>query len=391
VSATLRVGIIGFGGAGRAHYSYFSCIPGCSVTKVFDTKPGGLERAAELAPHLTRCDTLEEFWKDLDLVTVCSPDRSHADYIVDALAHDLPVLCEKPLTDSLEGIRKIIAAASRSKRTVAVLHQMRHTRMNEAARKLILSGELGAISYLEGYYVHNLVTRSWLYDDWRRTENATPMVYAGCHFVDLLRWFSGREIVEVYAAANHMAFQEYPESDLNVGLFHFEGGTLGKVLVTFGSACAQDHSIRIYGNKACIDNNMLLRHDGTRIRKFHKPELVQRVLLKDPNKMNGHRLRTQLKWNSRAVLANALFELVERVGQPPEWEYGVRHYPIRLYEHAEACVFAIQDFVDAATGKKAQPMCDVYESSRTVLACLAAVDSYRSRMPTAVKRVEEVA
>lgn len=390
MKGTLRVGIIGFGGAGRAHYSYFSCIPGCTVTKVFDTKAGGLQRAAELAPHVTRCDTLETFWRDLDLVTVCSPDSSHADYIVAALAHDLPVLCEKPLTDSLEGIRKIVAAAARSKRTVAVLHQMRHTRMSEAAKNLILSGELGAISYMEGYYVHNLTKRSWFYDDWRKTDNATPMVYAGCHYVDLLRWFAGRRIVEAYAAANHMAFPEYPESDLNIGVFRFEDGMLGKVLVTFGSACPQDHSVRIYGNKACIDNNLLLRHDGSPIRKFHKPKLVQRALLNDPIKMNGHLLRTQLKWNGRAVLAGALFELLEKVGPPAGFEYGVRHYPIRLYEHAEACVFAVQDFVDAATGRKAQPMVDVSESSRTVLACLAAVDSYRSGKPTVVKRLEEV-
>ncbi len=387
---TMRVGIIGFGGAGRAHYSYFSCIPGCEVTKVFDTKPGGLQRAAEVAPHIGRFDSLQEFWKDLDAVTVCSPDSSHADYIVGALDHDLSVLCEKPLTDSLEGIRKILAAASRSNRTVAVLHQMRHTRMNHAAHALIRSGELGTISYLEGYYVHNLMRRSWLFDDWRRTDNATPMVYAGCHFVDLLRWFMGREIVEAYAAANHMAFKEYPESDLNVGVFRFDDGTLGKVLVSFGSACAQDHSIRIYGNKACIDNNLLLGPPGSRVRKFHRPKLVQRVLFNDPNRMSGHRLRSQVKRNGRALLADALFDLLEKVGPPIDWEYGVRHYPVRLYEHAEACVFAVQDFVETASGRKAQPMCDAYESSRTVLACLAAVDSYRSGQPVTVKRLEDV-
>jgi predicted dehydrogenase len=387
----MRIGIIGFGGAGRAHYSYFSCIPGCTVTKVYDPKPAGLQRAAAMIPGVTCCDSLEEFWKDLDAVTVCSPDSTHADYIVGAIDHGLPVLCEKPLTDSLEGIRKIVAAAAKAKTTVAVLHQMRHTHMNEAARNLISSGELGAISLMEGYYVHNLVTRSWLYDDWRRTDNATPMVYAGCHFVDLLRWYAGgKQMVEVYAAANHMAFPEYPESDLNIGIFRFDNGMLGKVLVSFGSACAQDHSIRIYGNKACIDNNLLLRHDGTRIKKFHKPKLVQRVLLNDPVRMNGHLLKTQLKWNGRAVLAGALFELLERVGPPAEFEYGVRHYPIRLYEHAEACVLAVQDFIDTATGKKATPMVDVTESSRTVLACLAAVDSYRSGKPAAVKRLEEV-
>ena len=35
----LRVGIVGVCGAGQAHYSHFSCVPGCRVVKVFDHRP----------------------------------------------------------------------------------------------------------------------------------------------------------------------------------------------------------------------------------------------------------------------------------------------------------------------------------------------------------------
>jgi predicted dehydrogenase len=42
----LRIGIIGFGGAGQAHHFYFSCVAGCRVTKIFDTKPAARGRAA---------------------------------------------------------------------------------------------------------------------------------------------------------------------------------------------------------------------------------------------------------------------------------------------------------------------------------------------------------
>src|SRR2546429_7897886 len=41
----MRIGIIGFGGAGQAHYFYFACIAGCRVTKIFDPKPAAAERA----------------------------------------------------------------------------------------------------------------------------------------------------------------------------------------------------------------------------------------------------------------------------------------------------------------------------------------------------------
>src|SRR3990172_3844145 len=233
----LRVGIIGFGGAGQAHYHYFTYLDGCRVVKVYDPKAAGLQRAAELIPHVERSADLDTFWKGLDVVSVCSPDHSHADYITEGLRRDLHVICEKPLTDSIEGIRKIKEASRRSSCVVAVLHQMRFVPLHGKIKQILANKELGVVSYLEGYYVHDLTERAWIYDDWRRAHNATPMVYAGCHFVDLLRWFAGEEIVEVYAAANNLAFPAYPESDLNVATLRFQSGVLGKVLTTFGSAC----------------------------------------------------------------------------------------------------------------------------------------------------------
>ena len=103
----IRVGIIGFGGAGMAHKYYFSLAPGCRVTRVFDPKPAGQKRAAETAPELCLFDTIEKFFDDVDAVSVCTPDDTHADYICAALKRGVHVLSEKPLTNSIGGIRRI--------------------------------------------------------------------------------------------------------------------------------------------------------------------------------------------------------------------------------------------------------------------------------------------
>ena len=104
---------------------------GCRVTKVFDPKPAALARAAAIAPAVERCADLGAFWGDLDAVSVCTPDSTHADYIVAALGHDLHVMSEKPLTDSVDGIRRILAAERDAGRVVAVLHQMRFVPLHE--------------------------------------------------------------------------------------------------------------------------------------------------------------------------------------------------------------------------------------------------------------------
>ena len=387
---SLRVGILGFGGAGRAHASYFACVPGCRVTKVFDPKAPGRERAAALVPQAARCASLDEFWSDLDAVSVCTPDSTHADYVVAALERGLHVLCEKPLTDSIDGIRRIHAAEERHGRVVAVLHQMRFVPLHRTIKALVEQGRLGGVSYLEGYYVHNLQERAYAFDEWRCTESATPLVYAGCHFVDLLRWLADEEIEEVYAAAGHLAYPEYPESDLNVATLRFRTGAVGKVVVAFGAPVPQDHSVRVYGTDAGVENNLLFDRSGRRGEILHSPMLLQRKLLRDPNRANGHGLVAQLRRNVPAWALGKSFEALRLLARRPGAEYGARFYPLRLYEHALACVEAVEDFVGAIRGQR-RPLCTVDEAAKTVLACLAGVESFRTGRPVKVQSLKDLA
>jgi len=147
----IKFGIIGFGGAGRAHWSYISCVPGCRVTKVYDPKPQGRQRALDVNGPFQVFSSLDNFWKDLDAVSICTPDSTHADLIVRALGEGLHVVCEKPLTDSIEGIIKIRKAQRESSRVVGVLHQMRFVPVHKAAKRILSEGVLGKLFYLEGH------------------------------------------------------------------------------------------------------------------------------------------------------------------------------------------------------------------------------------------------
>ena len=380
----MRVGIVGFGGAGQAHYFYFSCVAGCRVTKIFDPKPAAAERAAARAPDATFCSDEERFWPELDAVVVCTPDATHAAYIVKALNHGLHVLVEKPLTDSVEGLCAIRrAAASSSSQVVAVMHQMRFVPLHKRIKALAAAGSLGRLSYLEGYYVHDLTTRAFQNDRWRAEDNATPLVYSGCHFVDLLRWFAGEEVVEVFAAANHLTFPEYPESDLNLVTMRFASGAIGKVVVAFGEAGPQDHSVRVAGSQATVRNNLLYRRDGRLGEVLHRPMVFQPALLAGAGKTGGQSRYRQLRTNLPPYVFARTVEALRVLARRPNAEYGAAQYPVRLYEHSLACVEAIGDFVSAVRDRR-RPLCSIDEAGRTVLACLAGVESYRTNRPVAV-------
>ena len=384
----LRIGLIGFGGAGQAHAFYWSCVAGCRVTKVFDPKPAAATRAARDAAGARFCADEASFWPDLDAVVVCTPDRTHAGYIVAALERGLHVLVEKPLCDSIEGLRAIRrAAAAAPAQVVAVVHQMRFVPLHQRIKAIAAAGGLGALSYLEGDYVHDLTERAFQNDRWRDADNATPLVYSGCHFVDLLRWFAGEEIVEVFAAAGHRAFPEYPESDLNLVILKFASGAVGKVVVAFGEPGPQDHTVRVTGRDASVRGNLLYRRDGRLGEVLHRPMIFQPALLKGAGKAGGQSRYRQLRTNLPPYVMARTVEMLRVLARRPNAEYGAANYPVRLYEHSLACVGAIQDFVGAIRDRR-QPMCSIAEAGRTVLACLAGVESYRTNRAVIVPELE---
>ncbi len=383
----MNIGLIGFGGAGTAHYNYWHAVKGCRPAAVWDPKPAGLERAGRLAPELRATANLDEFWDGLDAVSICTPDETHADLIVAALERGIHVLCEKPLTDSYDGVRKILAAEGTSKARLAVLHQMRFVPLFRRMKERIDAGDLGTVAYLEGYYVHDLTVRAFAYDDWRKEGRATPLVYAGCHFVDLLRWLTGEEPVEIFSAANHRAFPAYPEADLTISTLRFPSTILGKVLVSIGTAGHQDHSVRVYGDRATINNNLMFGREGEFLAALHRPAWLQPELLRYPG-LPPWKFLTHLRRILGVQLLAASFSALRRFS-PANNEYGAQSYPVRLYEHQGACIAAVADFVESIRSGR-PPVCTARDSARTVLACLAGLESARTNRPTAVRTLEEV-
>lgn len=367
----LKVGIVGFGGAGMANCKHFQAIKGCQVTAVYDPKEEGLNRARQVSGDFLLTDDFEYFLKsDIDIVMICSPDRTHAEYMVQSLLAGKHTITEKPLTDSVQGYKNIIQAMQASPHCVAaVQHQMRFLPVHIKMKEILQRGELGAISYIEGYYVHNLLERAGRYDDWRFTDNATPLVYSGCHFVDLLRWLLNDEVTEVMGMANNFAFPEYPESDLNVNLLRFRSGIVGKVVTAFGAGRPQEHSVRVFGREKSIENNLLFAKDGS-YDIFHRPTLQHKI--GDAEKLGGNKKRLM-----SVIFSHAFDKMAGFYRRSQHQDYSISSYPIRLYEHGYAVRASIVNFVEAIRYNK-QLGAGVIDAAKTVAVCLAGVEAYRT-------------
>ena len=133
------------------------------------------------------------------MIVVATPHSMHAAQAIAALDAGIHVLCEKPLSDSLEDARAIAAAALRSSATLAVGFQLHFHPALRRVKALIDSGELGSVHHvhcLVGTYV-TLVNSQSRYQS--RIEGALFMDYA--HQPDIFHWLLGQRPTGVYDAA----------------------------------------------------------------------------------------------------------------------------------------------------------------------------------------------
>jgi predicted dehydrogenase len=81
----------------------------------------------------------------LDFVDISAPPCDHAEIAHAALDHGLHVLCEKPLTVSLEEAESLLQHAEKAKRVLFPCHNYKHAPVVTAIREIIQSGKIGKV------------------------------------------------------------------------------------------------------------------------------------------------------------------------------------------------------------------------------------------------------
>jgi myo-inositol 2-dehydrogenase/D-chiro-inositol 1-dehydrogenase len=166
----------------------------------------------------------------VQIVFVCSPDATHADYVVRALAAGKHVLCEKPLarTEAEFGQIKDALAVSGKVLQVGMNCRFRSQYLNVKERA---DGRLGELRFLRGTYVVNSVEpvrtaqKPWHLEF---PSGYLPFLYGGAlHCLDLLRWIGG-SIPSVFARAGALELGNEWDLDTFSASFRFASGALGE-------------------------------------------------------------------------------------------------------------------------------------------------------------------
>ncbi|MER5227453.1 Gfo/Idh/MocA family protein [Streptomyces flaveus] len=137
----------------------------------------------------------------VDLVVVCSVDRTHDHYIVRALEAGCDVVTEKPMTTDATRARHILDAQRRTGREVRVAFNYRYNPVHSAVRQCIAAGEIGEVGSVHFEWLLDLRHGADYFRRWHRDKanSGGLMVHKATHHFDLVNWWLGTEPETVYA------------------------------------------------------------------------------------------------------------------------------------------------------------------------------------------------
>jgi predicted dehydrogenase len=201
VGEPLRAGIVGAGLIAGCHARAYAATPGVEVVAVADPRCAKAEALADTVGAVSCTDLEQVLNLDVDVVSVCTPPRTHADLAVRALEAGRHVLCEKPVAASLDDARRVLRAAEATDRIAMVGHVTRFEPDHRAARELVSSGHVGEVAMV----VHSMTTSlpGWSEGGWltRVEESGGPLLDLSVHSFDYLAWVIGSPAVRVHAVA----------------------------------------------------------------------------------------------------------------------------------------------------------------------------------------------
>src|SRR6478672_4551313 len=227
---TLGVAVIGAGMAGRAHaaaYStaptlYASTLPTLRYVSIADVSPELGDLAARRFGY-ERSDTSWQAVADdpsIDVVSVVVANRLHREMVVGLLGAGKHVLCEKPLSDSLDDARSMVAAADAADTVARIGFTYRRAPGVAALRELVRNGSLGNVLHVDARYWCDYAAdpqgpMAWRY---KGAPGSGALADIGSHTAYLAEFLAG-DITEVIGGRFLTAITERPVA-LRAGVGH---------------------------------------------------------------------------------------------------------------------------------------------------------------------------
>jgi UDP-N-acetylglucosamine 3-dehydrogenase len=182
---SLRVGVIGVGVMGSNHARVLAELPGVRLVGVADPDRHRCDQVARSLGCASFRDAADLMRRGVDAVTIAAPTHLHREIAIDCAARGIHIMVEKPIASTVEESRAIVAAARRAGITLMVGHVERFNPAVQSIKRAIDDQDILSIA----------ITRVGPFPP--RMSNVGVVIDLAVHDIDLIRWFTDSDIVEI--------------------------------------------------------------------------------------------------------------------------------------------------------------------------------------------------
>ena len=197
-----------------------------------------------------------------DVVAIMTPNDSHYEYAVAALEHGFDVICDKPMTNTLQEAESLHKKVQETGLVFCLTHNYTGYPMVRQAKAMVEDGQLGIVRLIQVEYVQGGKADEskvipadaipWRYDPVRGGPSLV-MGDIGTHAHNLTRFITGMEVAEVSAEAGTIVPGRMIH-DFAGALLRFENGARGSFWVTQAAAGVENClRIRVSGTKGSLE------------------------------------------------------------------------------------------------------------------------------------------
>jgi predicted dehydrogenase len=202
--------------------------------------------------------------KEIDLVSVVTPPHTHAEISIAALEAGKHVLCEKPTAMNKGEAEKMLEAARRHPRLIALIdHELRFNPTRQKMKTLIAAGYVGDVYHVESTVLSaTLLNPKRLWNWWmERDKGGGLWGAAGSHAIDALTWLLGRRVIGIEAALRTFIkerldangkVQKTTSDDYCLAMMKFEGEVTGTMQLSAVTTGVSANRVLVSGSKGSL-------------------------------------------------------------------------------------------------------------------------------------------
>jgi len=243
----LTVGVVGCGNHGGALAQAVERSDNLRLVACADPDAVASRRVAAFADGVSTHESLADMLDaaDVDAVLIATPHDQLAPLALSAIRAGKHVLVEKPMAMNEPQAREIEFAAASAGVTCMVGYSFRYG-MAHYVYDLLAQGAVGNLRAITGSIGTPRLNSGWIAQP---ESGGGPLLFVGCHLIDLALWFTGEEPTSVFATIQHRP--DTGVDDTSAIQLQFSDGRFAQLLVT-QSAATFFYDLHIIGQSGSI-------------------------------------------------------------------------------------------------------------------------------------------